>query len=258
VTDYSHTPVTVAGKRAVVIGGTSGIGRAVALGFAADGADVVASSRTDERVAETAAELRDLGAETTEVTCDVTDRESLVRLRDAATEALGGVDVLVNSPSYIARQSLADATEAEWARVFDVQLDGTFRATQLFADAMDEGAVVNVSSLSTVVAVPDLLAYTAAKGGIDTFTRAAAKELGPEIRVNAVKPGFVRSAQTRGTYDGDTGRAEEIGRRTVHGRMADPEEVTGAVIYLASDAASYTTGAVLTVDDGFAADAFEA
>ena len=105
-----------------MIGGTSGVGRAVALGFAADGADVVASSRTEERVAETAADLRALGAETAEVTCDVTDRESLVRLRDAATAALGGVDVLVNSPSDVARQSLADATEDEWARVFDVQL----------------------------------------------------------------------------------------------------------------------------------------
>jgi NAD(P)-dependent dehydrogenase (short-subunit alcohol dehydrogenase family) len=253
---YDHTPVTVAGKRAVVIGGTSGIGRAVALGFAADGADVVATSRTPERVAETAADLRDLGADTVEATCDVTDRETLVDLRETVVDELGGVDVLVTSQSYIARTGLADATDEEWRAVFDVQLDGTYRATQTFADAMDDGSVVHVSSISNDLAIPELVPYTTAKGGIDSFTRVAAKELGPEIRVNAVKPGFVRSEQTSGTYDEGTDRHAEIARRTTHGRMADPEEVVGAVVYLASDAASYTTGSVLTVDDGFTADAF--
>ncbi|MFB6195284.1 MAG: SDR family NAD(P)-dependent oxidoreductase [Haloplanus sp.] len=256
MTDYEHTPVTVEGKRAVVIGGTSGIGRAIARGFAADGADVVATSRSADRVAETAAELRELGAETVEETCDVTERETIETLRDAVVDALGGVDVLVNSQSYVARSSLADGDEAEWRRVFDVQLDGTYRATRVFAERMDEGSILNVSSISNDLAIPDLVPYTAAKGGIDSFTRVAAKELGPEIRVNAVKPGFVRSEQTQGTYDEGTPRHEEIARRTTTGRLADPEEIVGAAIYLASDAASYTTGSVLRVDDGFTADAF--
>ncbi|WP_251330895.1 SDR family NAD(P)-dependent oxidoreductase [Haloplanus pelagicus] len=253
---YEHTPVTVEGKRAVVIGGTSGIGRALARGFAADGADVVATSRTEAAVADTAAELRDLGAETVEVTSDVTDRESIAALRETVVDGLGGVDVLVNSQSTISRTALSDGTEEDWQHVFDVQLDGTYRATQQFAERMDEGSILNISSISNRLAIPDLVPYTTAKGGIDSFTRVAAKELGPEIRVNAIKPGFVRSEQTEGAYDEDTDRYREIARRTVHGRMADPEEVVGAAIYLASDAASYTTGSVLTVDDGFTADAF--
>ena len=253
---YEHTPVSVEGKRAVVIGGTSGIGRGLARGFAADGADVVATSRTDEHVAETAAELRDIGAETVEVTCDVTDRESIAAMRDTVVDELGGVDVLVTSQSYISRTALADSTEADWQRVFDVQLDGTYRATQSFAERMDGGSIVAISSISNQLAIPNLVPYTTAKGGIDSFTRVAAKELGPEIRVNAIKPGFVRSEQTAGTYDENTDRYREIERRTVHGRMADPEEIVGAAIYLASDAASYTTGSVLTVDDGFTVDAF--
>jgi NAD(P)-dependent dehydrogenase (short-subunit alcohol dehydrogenase family) len=254
--DYEHTPVTVDGKRAVVIGGTSGIGRALARGFAADGADVVATSRDEERVAETAAELRELGAETIERTCDVTEQETLVELRDATIDALGGVDVLIPSQSYIARSTLTDGTEDEWQTVFDVQLDGTYRAVQIFAERMDEGAIIPISSISNGLSIPNLVPYTTAKGGIDAFTRVAAKELGPDIRVNAIRPGFVRSKQTTGTYDEGTDRYGEIVRRTTHGRLADPEEMVGAAIYFASDAASYANGSVLTVDDGFTADAF--
>jgi len=254
--DYEHTPVTVAGKRAVVVGGTSGIGRALAHGFAADGADVVATSRGAESVAETAAELRDLGAETIEETCDVTDRESLVDLRDATVDALGGIDVLVASQSAISRSNLTDGTEEEWQTVFDVQLDGTYRATQIFAERMDEGAIIPISSISNGLAIPNLVPYTTAKGGIDAFTRVAAEELGPEIRVNAIRPGFVRTEQTGGTYDEGTERHAEIARRTTTGRLADPQEIVGAAIYLASDAASYTNGTVLTVDDGFTHGAF--
>ncbi|WP_248897054.1 SDR family NAD(P)-dependent oxidoreductase [Haloplanus halobius] len=254
---YDHTPVTVADKRAVVIGGTSGIGRAIARGFAADGADVVATSRSEDSVAETAAELRDLGAETVEVTCDVTERDTLTALRDATIDALGGIDILVTSQGAVSRTNLANGTDEDWETVLDVQLAGTYRATQVFAERMDEGAILNISSISNDLAIPDLVPYTAAKGGVDSLTRVAAKELGPEIRVNAVKPGFVRSEQTAGTYAEGTPRHEEIAERTTTGRLADPAEIVGAAIYLVSDAASYTNGSVLTVDDGFTADAFE-
>lgn len=256
MTAYSHTPVTVDGKRAVVIGGTSGIGRGIALGFAAEGADVIASSRTGENVAETAAELRDLGAETAELTCDVTDRDSLERLRDGAVEALDGIDVLVNSPSYIARKSVSEASETDWSAVFDVQIDGTFRATQVFAEAMESGSVINIASLSSELAIPNLAAYSTAKGGIDAFTRTAAEELGPEIRVNGVRPGFIVSEQTSGTYTEGTPRHDTIVDRTVDGRLGRPEEITGVVVYLASDAASYTTGEIVTVDGGFTRSTF--
>lgn len=255
--DYEHEPVTVAGKTAVVIGATSGIGRAIALGFAAEGADVVATSRSAERVERTAGEIRERGAETLELTCDATERDDVEALRDATVEAFGGVDVLVYSPSYIARQSVADLDEDEWDRVFDVQLKGAWRATQVFADAMDGGVILHVASLSSQVAIPNLAAYSAAKGGLDALVRTAAEELGPEIRVNAVRPGFVRSEQTQGTYTEGEPRFETIRERTTGERLGEPEEIVGAMVYLASDAASYTTGEIVTVDDGFTAATFD-
>lgn len=255
--EYTHKPVTVAEQTAVVIGGTSGIGRAIALGFAEEGANVIAASRTAERVEQTADELRERGAETIEATCNVTDRESLRELRVSAIDAFGGVDILVNSPSCIARASVMDATDHEWEQVFDVQLHGTFRATQVFAEEMGEGAVINIASASALSAIPNLAAYTAAKGGVDAFTRAAAEELGPEIRVNAIRPGFVITGQTEGTYTDGEPRYETIKRRTTNERLGEPEEMVGAAIYLASEAASYTTGEIITVDGGFLNATFE-
>ena len=249
--DYTHQPITVDGLTAVVVGGTSGIGRAIALAFAEEGADVIAASRTAAKVERTAEELRDRGARTREITCDVTDRDSVRELRDAAIEAFDEVDVLVNSPSYIARKSVTEVSEDEWRKVLDVHLDGTYRATQLFAREMDEGSVINVASASAVTAIPNLAAYSAAKGGVDAFTRVAADEFGPEVRVNAIRPGFVVSDQTTGTYTEGEPRFETIKARTTHGRLGRPEEVAGAAIYLASDAAAYTTGEIVTVDDGF-------
>ena len=254
--EFAHTPVSVAGKTAVVIGGTSGIGRGIARAFAADGADVIATSRTTEHVSETAEELRNLGGETVEATCDVTDRDSLIALCDAAFDAFEHVDVLVNSPGAIARQGLRDLTEAEWNRVLDVQLTGVFRATQVFAGRMMRGSVVNVASLSSHTSMRNLVAYSAAKGGVEAFTRTAARELAPDIRVNAIRPGFIETAQTADTYDEDSDRYRRITERAAAGRIGTPDDVAGAAIYLASDAAQYTTGAMLTVDGGFETGAF--
>ncbi|MFB6105533.1 MAG: SDR family NAD(P)-dependent oxidoreductase [Halobacteriaceae archaeon] len=255
--EYTHEPVTVAGKRAVCVGATSGIGRAIALGFAAEGADVVATSRSADRVAETASDLRERGADTVEVTCDVTDRSDIVDLRDAVLEAFGGVDVLVYAPSYIAREPVTEVTDEQWRDVFDVHLTGAFRATQVFAEEMDAGAILHVASASAVTAIPNLAAYSTAKGGLDSFVRVAAEELGPEIRINAIRPGFVESDQTRGTYTAGEPRYETIASRTAHGRLGRPGEMVGAAVYLASDAAGYTTGEIVTVDDGFVAATFE-
>jgi len=255
--DYSHTPVTVEGKRAVVLGATSGIGRAIALGFAAEGADVIATSRSPDRVARTAAEIRERGAETIEQTCDVTDREDVIDLRDAAIEAFGGVDVLVYSASSVAREPIQDVTEEQWDAVFDVQLTGAARATQLFAREMDEGSILHVASASATSAIPDLAAYSTAKGGIDALVRSAAADLGPEIRVNAIRPGFVLTEQTEDTYSEGDPRYETIRERTTGGRLGRPGEMVGAAVYLASDAASYTTGEIVRIDDGFEAATFE-
>lgn len=255
--EYTHTSIAADDRSVVAIGATSGIGRAVALGFAEEGADVIATSRSADRVERTAEELRERGADTVELTCDVTDREDLVDLRDAAVAEFGGVDVMVYSPSYIARESVLDVTEEQWDDVFDVHLKGAHQATQIFAREMDEGAILHVASASAKTAIPNLAAYSVAKGGIDTLVRVAAEELGPEIRVNAIRPGFIRSEQTEGTYTEGEPRFETIRKRTTGERLGRPEEVVGAAIYLASDAASYTTGEILTVDDGFIAATFD-
>lgn len=245
------TPVTVKGKTALVIGGTSGIGEALALGFAQDGADVVASSRSGDRVSRTAEDLRNVGASTLEVTCDVTRRESLKSLRDRIESEFDELDLLVNSPGAISRMSLEEITESEWRRVLDVQLNGVYRACQVFAPILEGGSIINISSLAARLSLANAPAYSAAKGGSDALTRAAAKELAPEVRVNAIAPGFVITPQNEDVYREGTRKRRRIDERTPLGRVARREEMIGAAIYLGSDAASYTTGEVLTVDGGF-------
>ncbi|MFC4987553.1 SDR family NAD(P)-dependent oxidoreductase [Saliphagus infecundisoli] len=250
--DYTHTPVSVAGKRIVVVGGTSGLGRAMSVGFAADGADVIASSRGADAVEETADLIEDHGADTARVTCDVTDGDSLEALREVVEDELGGVDAVVASQGAISRKSLLDIEDDDWEFVTSVALDGVRRVTQTFAPAMEEGAIINISSLTARLAMADLPAYTAAKGGVEALTRASAKELAPEIRVNAIAPGFFITPQNEDTYAEGTEKRRTIDERTPLGRVGDREELVGAAMYLASDAASFVTGEVLTVDGGFA------
>jgi len=251
--EYTHTPVTVEDKRAVVVGGTSGIGQAIALGFATEGADVIATSRGEDKVEETATALEERGATTARVTCDVTDRESLTTVRKVAEETFGGVDVVVASQGAISRETVAGIDDETWRGVTDVALDGVMRVTQEMLPAMDEGgSVINISSLAARLAMANLPAYAAAKGGVEAFTRAAAKELAPEIRVNAIAPGFVLTPQNADVYAEGTEKREAIDERTPLGRVAEREEMVGPAVFLASDASSYVTGEVLTVDGGFA------
>lgn len=254
MSEYEHAPVTVDGQRAVVIGGTSGIGRGIARAFAAEGADVAATSRTPESVDETADELEDLGARTVRETCDVTEPESLEVLRDRVVDAFGGVDVLVNSPSAIARKGVLEVTDEEWDHVFDVQLKGPHRAIRTFADdlaADGGGSVINISSASSVTAIDELTAYSAAKGATDSYTRVCARELGPKVRVNAIRPGFIRTEQTADAYAEGTERYERVVDRTYGSRIGDPEDVAAAAIFLGSNASDYVSGEILTVDGGF-------
>ncbi|WP_225336134.1 SDR family NAD(P)-dependent oxidoreductase [Halomicrobium urmianum] len=250
---YAHTPVTVSDERAVVVGGTSGIGQAIALGFAEEGADVIATSRRKAAVEETAQAIEDRGANTARVTCDVTDGSTLEAVRETAEDAFGGIDVVVASQGAISRESVLDIDDEDWDFVTDVALDGVRRVTQTLVPAMEDGgAVINISSLAARLAMADVPAYAAAKGGVEAFTRASAKELAPAVRVNAIAPGFVITPQNAETYAEGTEKRAEIDGRTPLGRVADREEIVGAAIYLASDAASYVTGEVLTVDGGFA------
>lgn len=243
--------VNVAGKKAVVIGGTRGIGRAISRAFAHDGADVVATSRSQDAVADAAAELRELGATTTEVTCDVTDRSSVEALYDAAADAMGGVDVLVNSAGAVAQAPVDELPESDWNRDIEVDLTGVFRACQIFGRSMDEGSIINISSMSADQAREARPSYCAAKSGVNGLTRAAAADLAPDIRVNAIAPGFIKTEMAGPKLEDGSEFRAHVDERTPMGRVATPDEVSGAAVYLASDAASFTTGEVVTVDGGY-------
>lgn len=251
MTQNSYPQVTVDGKAAVVIGGTTGIGRAIALSLAENGADVIASSRDQSAVEEIATEIRDRGATTTEITCDITDRDSVETLAETADELFDGTDILVNSAGSVAKSSVETMSEDDWQRDIDVNLTGVFRTIQIFAGRMEEGSIINISSMSSEQARENRPAYCAAKSGIDGLTRAAAADLAPEIRVNAIAPGFVKTPLAGDAFDEGTEIRDEIDRRTPMKRVATPDEIAGLALYLASDAASFTIGECIRVDGGY-------
>lgn len=169
---------------------------------------------------------------------------------------MGEVDVVVTSAGAVSREDFVDIPESEWRRVCDVQLDGVYRLFQTFARRMVEGSIIAISSIAADLSIPNLSAYSVAKGGTDSLIYTAATELAPDIRVNAIAPGFVITSQNEDTYAEGTEKRAAIDQRTSLSRVAERDEMVGAAIYLASDAASYTTGEVLTVDGGFARGAF--
>lgn len=251
MTPNTSPTVSVDGKSAVVIGGTRGIGRAIAKAFAADGADVVATSRDEDAVETAANELQDLGATTTEVTCDISDRTSVENLYTAAEDALGDVDVLVNSAGAVAQNSLEEMSEDEWSHDIEVDLTGVFRACQVFGREMNGGSIVNISSMSADQAREERPSYCAAKSGVNGLTRAAAADLAPDVRVNAIAPGFIKTEMAGAKLEDGSDFRAHVDARTPMERVATPDEIAGAAVYLASDAASFTTGEVITVDGGY-------
>ena len=243
--------VKVSNRTAVVIGGTSGIGRAIALAFADDGADVVATSRSEEAVEETADMLHSRGATTTTVACDVREMASIERLYETVTDEVSEVDVLVNSAGSVTKEPITSMAMSDWELDIDTNLTGVFRACQVFGRDMNRGSIVNISSMSAGQAREDRPAYCAAKSGVNGLTRAAAADLAPEVRVNAIEPGFVDTPLAGDAFAEGTEFREMIDAATPMERVAAPEDIAGAAVYLASDAASFTTGEIITVDGGY-------
>jgi NAD(P)-dependent dehydrogenase (short-subunit alcohol dehydrogenase family) len=251
-----HPSLDLTGKVAVVVGGTAGIGRALSLGLAEAGADVVACARTRETVDTAAAEIEARGRRTIRVTADVTDRGSLETARDAVLAALGKIDVLVNCAGRIKRTPVLDLPEQEWSGIIETNLTGTLRACQVFGRPMIErgyGRIVNIASLNSFVSFLEVAAYAASKAGVAGLTRSLAVEWGPKgVIVNAIAPGVFRTALNAGLLDG-TERGKELRMRTPLKRFGQVEELVGTCVFLASDAASFVNGQVIAVDGGFLA-----
>jgi NAD(P)-dependent dehydrogenase (short-subunit alcohol dehydrogenase family) len=246
----------LSGRVAVVVGGTSGIGRAIALGFAEAGADVVVSGRRAELIDTVAKEIEAKGRKSLRQPADVADRASLETLRDRVVAELGKVDILVNSAGTTKRRPTLEVPEAEWNMIMETNLTGTLRACQVFGPHMIErgyGRIINIASLSSFVALYEVAAYAASKAAVASLTKSLAIEWSSKgVTVNAIAPGVFKTDLNTALLDG-TDRGREFLLRTPMKRFGRVEELAGAAVFLASDAASFVNGEILAVDGGFLA-----
>ena len=244
------------GKVAVVLGGTSGIGRALALGLADAGATVVVSGRRSEQINETTAEIESRGKTSLRMVSDVRNRKSLEELRDAVVQNLGKVDILLNAAGTTRKSPTVDLPEETWLEILDTNLTGTLRACQVFGKHMlsrKSGRIINIASLGSFLGLMEVAAYSASKSGLASLTRSLAVEWSRHgVLVNAIVPGVFRTSLNANLLDG-TDRGREFLMRTPMGRFGRTEELVGAAVFLSSEAASFVTGHFLVVDGGILA-----
>jgi NAD(P)-dependent dehydrogenase (short-subunit alcohol dehydrogenase family) len=246
----------LSGRVAVVMGGTSGIGRAIALGLAEAGADVVSTGRRAPLVNEVGDEVEKLGRKTLRAPVDASSRESIDALRDAVLQKFGRVDILLNSAGQNFRKPSHVVTEDEWNGIMDINVTGIFRACQSFYEPLIQstrGRIINIASLTSYVGFFEITPYAASKSAVLGLTRNLAIEWAPKgVNVNAIAPGVFRTDLNAGLLDG-TDRGRELLIRTPMKRFGNVAELVGVAILLASDASSFITGQCIAVDGGFLA-----
>ena len=246
-----HTGRSLEGRAALVTGGATGIGRVIARCLAREGCRVAINYLVDNgEVPGTLTELRELGAEPIALKADVRHAGDVRSMVDVAAEAFGRLDVLVNNAAVQTEGAFLDVTEADWDRVIDTNLKGTFLCTQAAARHMlnSGGSIVNIGSGSNHVPFPTLVAYTCSKGGIEMLTKVASLSLAPhQIRVNCVAPGAILVERTKHELPDYAG---QFARITPMGRVGMPEDVAAVVVFLAGDGARFVTGQTILVDGG--------
>ena len=243
------------GRTAVVVGGTTGIGRAIALGLADAGADVVPTGRRTDVVEHVAGAIESKGRRSLRVPTDVNDQASLNQLRDSCLNAFGKVDVVVAAAGITKRVPTAEMTDADWNQILETNLTGMMRTYRTFAPGMISrgyGRLIGIGSLASFVGLMEVAAYTASKAAVAGLTRALAVEWAPHgVTVNAIAPGVFETDLNREILKGP--RGQEFKMRTPMRRFGRTEELVGAAVYLASDAASFVTGQLIVVDGGLLA-----
>jgi len=251
-----HPLLELKDKTAVVIGGTSGIGLALSRGLAQAGANVVPTGRREAHVRAAVAAVEALGSRSLAATCDVTDNSNLENFLQGVCRTFGSVEILVNCAGRTKRTPTLDVPEADWDAILETNLTGTFRACRVFGGHMIErryGRIINIGSLSSFVGLYEVAAYSASKGAVASLTKALAVEWAKYgVCVNALVPGVLRTDMNASLLDG-TDRGREFLMRTPMNRFGKLDELAGATVFLASDAASFVTGHMLVVDGGILA-----